>query len=229
MTSWDEFLDRREEAPIQPWRTERICEGVEESKTRLKAMDHAYFASGLPYREHWRAYGEFRGRIGYLDIETTGLSYVSDDITLVGIYDGRETHTFIRGKNLEDFPEHLRRYSLIATFNGSRFDLPFIHRAFPGISIDQLHVDLMYPLRRMGFTGGLKRIERELGIVRSEETRGIDGFEAVRLWRAYERGNRKALGTLVEYNREDVENLERILELVYCTLRGITMRGCRQR
>ncbi len=203
-----------------------MCDGVEESRAHLEAMDHAYFAGGLPYREHWRAFGEFRGRIGYLDIETTGLSSASDAITVIGVYDGRETHTFVRGKNLDAFPKHLRRYSLLVTFNGARFDLPFIRHAIPETVLDQLHVDLMYPLRRMGFRGGLKRIEREMGIVRSEETQGLDGWEAVRLWRAYERGDRKALETLVAYNREDVENLERLMELVYCTLRGITMRGC---
>ncbi|MCZ7406608.1 MAG: ribonuclease H-like domain-containing protein [Candidatus Methanoperedens sp.] len=44
---------------------------------------------------------------------------------------------------------------------------------------------------------------------------GISGFDAVRLWNMYERGDDEALELLIRYNREDVENLKIIIEMTY--------------
>jgi hypothetical protein len=79
-------------------------------------------------------------------------------------------------------------------------------------------IDLLYPLRRLGLTGGLKRIETELGLSRSDETTGLSGFDAVRLWYKYKRGSQAALDTLVRYNIEDIQNLEIIIEMLYTSL-----------
>ena len=73
----------------------------------------------------------------------------------------------------------------------------------------------MYPLRRIGYSGGLKHIEKVLGISRSEDTDGLTGFDAVRLWKQYEKGNRASLDTLLNYNKEDIVNLKTIIELTY--------------
>ena len=73
----------------------------------------------------------------------------------------------------------------------------------------------MYPLRRIGLTGGLKAIEKKLGIQRTDDTVDITGFDAVRLWHEYERGNEESLDLLLEYNREDIVNLETIINKTY--------------
>jgi len=88
---------------------------------------------------------------------------------------------FINGIDLEDFPLALKGCKVIVTFNRARLYLPFIEQHLPGANSDQLHIDLLYPLHRLGLTGGLKRIETELGISRSGETTGLSGFDAVRL------------------------------------------------
>ena len=75
-----------------------------------------------------------------------------------------------------------------------------------------MHTDLMYPLRRIGYAGGLKAIEQVRGVMRSEDTTKITGFDAVRLWHEYERGSDDAFELLLKYNREDVVNLETIIE-----------------
>ena len=147
-----------------------------------------------------------------MDIETTGLSPASSCITVVGIYDGKDAKTFVRGIDLDDIVEEFEKYDFLVTFNGARFDLPFIKREFPQITFNQLHADLMYPLRRISLTGGLKKIEVELGISRNEDVVGISGFDAVRLWKQYERGDQDALELLLEYNREDIVNLKTIIE-----------------
>ena len=51
-----------------------------------------------------------------------------------------------------------------------------------------------------------------LGVTRSEDTTGVTGFDAVRLWHTHERGSDDALPPLLKCNREDVADLETIIE-----------------
>ncbi|HDN66005.1 MAG TPA: exonuclease, partial [Methanosarcinales archaeon] len=182
---------------------------------RIDARDAEFFAKSLPKSDHWRAYSDFKDRIAFVDIETTGLSPHYDRLTVVGIYDGKKAKTFVRGIDLDDIVDEFAKYDFLVTYNGARFDLPFIKHEYPEIEFNQLHTDLMYPLRHIGYTGGLKAIEQVLGVTRSEDTTGITGFDAVRLWHEYERGSDGALELLLKYNREDIMNLETIIELMH--------------
>jgi uncharacterized protein len=213
--SWEEFLEMEDRISIPSARKARICEGIKKSSERLAAKDSHFFSQCLPSTEHWRAYPLFSDTVAFVDIETTGLSQRRDKITVVGIYDGIESKTYIRDINLDDIVEEFSKYRLLVSFNGARFDLPFIKSEFPEIEFKQLHIDLMYPLRRIGYNGGLKNIEKLLGISRSEDTEGLTGFDAVRLWKQYERGDEEALEKLVKYNIEDIVNLKTIIEITY--------------
>ena len=65
----------------------------------------------------------------------------------------------------------------------------------------------MYDCWRNNLYGGFKAVERQLGIPR--QLQGIGGLEAVTLWwRYHDHGDRNALALLLQYNREDVVNLE---------------------
>ena len=112
----------------------------------------------------------------------------------------------MRGRDLHRFPPAVAGYPLVVTFNGAQFDLPFLAREFGGWR-PAAHLDLRWPLARLGYAGGLKAIERRVGIARPAEVRNVDGFEAVWLWRRYRRGERRALELLLEYARCDVEHL----------------------
>ncbi len=213
--TWSEFAEKQDEIPISAAKKTTILAGIEESVQRLSVGDAEFFAKSLPKSEHWRAYSDFKDRIAFVDIETTGLSPNYDYMTVVGIYDGKKAKTYVRGIDLDDIVDEFAKYDFLVTFNGARFDLPFIRHEYPEIEFNQLHTDLMYPLRRIGYTGGLKAIERALGIARSDDTTGITGFDAVRLWHEYERGSAGALELLLKYNREDIVNLETIIELTH--------------
>lgn len=213
--SWDDFLESHQAIGLPESRVRTIMEGINESAAQLEAGEHTYFANCLPPKEHWRAYRQFRDDTLFLDIETTGLSPKSSDITMIGVHGMGGTRVFIKGIDLDEFPSVLEGCRTLVTFNGARFDLPFISHSFPGIRFGQLHIDLMYPLRRLGLGGGLKHIETVLGLSRSDETSGLSGFDAVRLWHRYLRGSQEALDTLVTYNIEDICNLETIIEMVY--------------
>jgi hypothetical protein len=182
-------------------------------------LDRELAARTLPRREHWRLAAEFPGRTAFLDIETEGLDPVRDAITCVGLSDGTSAEAFVRGENLMDFPEAIRRFDLLVTYNGLCFDLPVLRRFFPIVDFGRFHhIDLRYPLHRLGVKGGLKGAERQLGIARSEEIEGADGFLAVLLWREHGRGRAGALETLLRYCLEDVVHLKPLLDHAYNAL-----------
>ena len=221
--TWDDFSAAGQLPRIGPRLTRCIEEELERSREALRSGRHSYFARKLPSREHWRAFDAFRRHALYLDIETTGFSIGRHAVTVVGAYDGKREHSFVQGQNLEELPSAIRRAKLLVTFNGSRFDLPFLRKAFPRIDMDLIHVDVLHPLRRLGFVGGLKAIEADMGISRSEETTGLRGSDAIRLWHAYEAGDEDALDLLLAYNMEDAVNLEPLAEFSYEALRALCL------
>jgi uncharacterized protein YprB with RNaseH-like and TPR domain len=122
----------------------------------------------------------------------------------------------VRGRNLREFPAALHGVELLVTYNGASFDLPVLRSAFPEVEFDRFHhIDLRFPLHRLGVKGGLKGAERQLGIGRSDAVAGVDGFMAVLLWREHRAGSATALDTLLRYCLEDVVNLKPLLALTY--------------
>lgn len=115
----------------------------------------------------------------------------------------------------------LRGVDTIYTYNGSRFDLPFIDRRL-GINLAEHceHRDLMYDCWRNNLFGGLKRVEKQLGIER--QLPDIGGYDAVRLWWRYiNDGDAVALATLIRYNREDIMNLKELKDILLLRLNNV--------
>lgn len=224
--NWEDFLKNHNMLKLPRVKRRRLLSGVEESIEQLSSGNHVYFAKRLPTSLQWRAYRHFKEKTAYVDIETTGLSLQNNRITMIGIYNGTETKTYIRGINLEEALFELGKYKQLITFNGARFDLPFIEHEF-SVTFNHIHIDLMYPLKKIGYSGGLKKIEVSLGMTRSDETAGITGLDAVRLWNKYERGNSEALETLIKYNTEDVVNLEKIIQMTHPRMIEQELKDCK--
>ena len=191
----------------------RLARELTRSEAALSERDVGWFARRLPNREHWRLYPTFAPETAYLDIETTGLSPYGGIVTVVTVHGGGATRTFVAGDDLEELPSYLRRFQVLVTFNGSRFDVPFLLASFPQLLVPPAHIDLRFVLYRLGHAGGLKRIEQRLGIGDRTGVEGVDGLDAVRLWQEYRRGSSSALDRLVRYNRADTVNLEPLLHL----------------
>jgi uncharacterized protein len=190
----------------------RLSRELEASEAALVDRRAAFFAERLPPSEHWRLYSAFRNSTAFLDIETTGLSPYNGIVTVVTVHGGGATRTFVADEDLEELPAHLQRFALLATFNGKVFDVPFLEARFPGLRVPVAHIDLRYVLHRLGYSGGLKRIEQILGLGDRSGVEGIHGIDAVRLWEQFRSGQSAALERLVRYNRADTTNLEPLLE-----------------
>ena len=207
-TDWDRF---REDHPKGAFR-EHVVDWLEPTRALAK----------LPRAQAWRLFPGLSARVLYLDIESTGLHGDVDEITCIGTYDGARVRAYVPDEDdLRGFADAVDEADLLVTYNGSCFDLPFLKASFPGVDFARpRHIDLRWPLRRMGLRGGLKGIEPQMGIFRDASLDGVDGYLAVLLWRAHRRGHPRALETLVRYCLEDVVNLEPLMVETFNRLAG---------
>jgi uncharacterized protein YprB with RNaseH-like and TPR domain len=208
--TWEGFLSH-EKPILSPDRDSHIRRELEISL--FHQDDIQFFLNRLPQPEHWRVFEPFKEKAVFLDIETSGGYQGLDEITVIGLYDGKEVQTFINGRNLEDFEQAITSYSLVITFNGSCFDLPYLRRWFRRLSIPPAHIDLRFLLKKLGLRGGLKAIEKKMGLTRDPAVEGLNGFDAVLLWKAYQWGDPSALDRLILYNTMDIVQLKPLMEL----------------
>jgi uncharacterized protein YprB with RNaseH-like and TPR domain len=192
------------------------------SKRALKSFNINFFKENFPSREYWRLYPKFKSRTLFLDIETNGLSKELQEITVIGTYYQGKFKTFVNGINLYDFVPLLEDCFMIVTYNGNLFDIPYIERTFNVKKKNYISLDLRWILKRLGYKGGLKSIEKQLGIERPEYLKDLDGYSAVLLWEKYKNKNYGALHILRRYCLEDVKNLVFLLHIAYNKLCEMT-------
>ncbi|MBC7541443.1 MAG: ribonuclease H-like domain-containing protein [Candidatus Sericytochromatia bacterium] len=152
-----------------------------------------------------------RQTYAYLDTEADG----SGALTIVGLYRPdmgvvQLVGTAITAENLVPLFEGI---ACLYTYNGGNFDLPAI-AAQTGFVVPVPHIDLLWESQRLGFFGGLKKVEIQLDIPR--RLTDMDGSDAQFLWYLYnEKQNYPACWKLLEYNLEDTINLASVhLELL---------------
>jgi uncharacterized protein YprB with RNaseH-like and TPR domain len=221
--SWYDFMEKKE-VIFSEWRDRAIRREIEASIAHL--ADPVFFSERLASRDMWRLFDRFRNRAVYLDIETNGRDQGLEEITVIGIYDGRTFRHFTNGVDLQSFEVAISDYALVITYNGGAFDLPRIREWFPHIALPPVHIDLRPLLNLLGYRGGLKKVERDLGVRRDVDVEGMDGREAVSLWRAHQWGDGAALDRLIRYNRADVLNLEPLMAFSYETMKKNLLNPC---
>lgn len=225
IVDWQAFREI-DSVPGMSMGRKKECDAViGDAELLLERRDCGALASMLPRSETWRLYGAFHRDAVFLDIETDGLG-PGCEVTVVGTHDRNGTRTLVSGQDLdeESVAELFTGASMLVTFNGSCFDVPVLRSAFPSLDLDMPHVDLRFVARKAGLTGGLKIIERRLGLERDEGIADVDGAEAVRMWMAWKRrGCDRSLDTLLEYNRADTMNLPLVGEKVCSILERMTL------
>jgi hypothetical protein len=212
LVDWQLLVEEATLPGLRPDHLTLLRREIAKGETALRELRAEWFASRLPFSEHWRLHPEFRTRTAFLDIETTGLSPHQGIVTVVGVHGGGAFRSFVADEDLEEMPAYLRRFEVLVTFNGSLFDVPFLEATFPHWVPPPAHIDLRFLLRRLGYSGGLKRIEQQLGLGDRTGVEGVHGLDAVRLWEEFRRGRKESLERLVKYNRADTVNLEPLLD-----------------
>jgi uncharacterized protein YprB with RNaseH-like and TPR domain len=223
--TWEDFMSANAPLGMTYERKSFFDECLLRNQAALTAGDAAYFSKQLRRREHWRMFDFFKKDAVCLDIETNGYQPGSGGVvTVVGLYDGYDYTSLVRGDNLSAgaLKRELSQYKCLVTFYGAAFDVPFLLRSFGDVINDIPHFDLCFAAKRLGMKGGLKRLEPELGILRDESVRDLDGYDAVKLWEYANRGSRDALEVLIRYNREDTVNLMHIASVFFERLKQST-------
>ena len=215
LLSWSDFLSTPSVDRIGPARKASYDKQIAAAAKRYTDNDSRYFGVTFPAREHWRLYDWLCERAAYLDIETDSFGR----ITVVGLYGRGRMTSFVRGESLDAcrLAEALRQYDLLVTFSGTTFDLPMLLRQYPDLPLDHAHMDLCGLGRRLGYRGGLKAVERQVGIQRPDDLQGMNGDDAVRCWNRWRHSrDEDARNLLLRYNEADCVNLAPLAGAFYC-------------
>src|SRR3989338_2515929 len=166
---WDSFLNAEKIHGISRKRKLYYDRKILEARKALYNFDSSYFKKILPSSEYYRLYDFFKDDCVFLDIETTGLDRNNDDITVIGLFNGINTKTMIKGINFNpgELKKELKKYSLIVTFNGASFDIPFINKLYPNLLPNIPNFDIKSVTNKLNLKGGLNEIEKKLGIKRN--------------------------------------------------------------
>lgn len=173
------------------------------------------------------------------DIETTGLSPKSSAVILGGaVYSdggGRKAVQFF-GDTLDDEAELLQRYvqllsraDVIVTYNGQRFDIPFLLHRMKKHKLDTAPLERLYSVdmyRVLKYHSHLpeilpnmkqKTVEIFLGDSESR-TDEIDGAQSVELYKEYMRSTGARRGEILDYillhNRDDIVRLSDMMRII---------------
>ena len=211
LLTWTDFLSRPSIDKIGSARKVLYDRQVGKAMEQYAGDNARYFGVVLSPREHWRLYEWLHPRAVYLDIETDSFG----QITVVGLYGQGRLTSFVRGESLNAcrLAEALRQYDLLVTFCGTTFDIPMLLSQYPALPLDQPHLDLCLLGRRLGYRGGLKAIERQLGLNRTQDLQGMNGDDAVRCWNRWRHArDETARAQLLRYNEADCVNLVPLAE-----------------
>lgn len=212
---WEDTLEKIDYYAMPGSIREALKNELPKSIYNYKSKNYFYFLKKFPPSIMYRLYPLFMEKTVFLDIETTGIKPSKAHITVIGCYDGKDIRVFVHGRNEHEFLEYIKNYSIIVTFNGSCFDIPFLERYFAK-TIKSAQIDLRFLLKDLGYTGGLKKIEQDIGISRGDDMEGVNGYTAVLLWNYYQdTKDESAIDSLIHYNLLDTVNLEHLLCFAY--------------
>jgi uncharacterized protein YprB with RNaseH-like and TPR domain len=207
----------------------------------IKDMHTEDYQTALPvYREHPFAEYYDPCRVGFFDIETTGLSAERHRLILAGlvlppenddpeaVYTARQyfaERPQEEGELLAALLPDLAALDAVVTYNGRRFDLPFLEARAAAAGLSRrvrlpADFDLCLLVRHYSelrhFLPDLrqKTLEDFLGLATDRDD-CIDGGESVRLYGQWLRSGEEELRhTVLLHNRDDILQMVRLMQVV---------------
>lgn len=169
----------------------------------------------------------------FLDTETTGLSGGAGTcVFLLGTAHIEDSELVLRQHLLNDLAAErefvrmlqgeLERFRACASYNGKCFDLPLLRSRFvmalrAEISVDESHLDLLHPARRLwrGRFGSVTLRQIEESVLDDGRIDDIPGALIPDRYFAYlRRGDPALIEPVLEHNRRDVVSLVRVADRV---------------
>jgi uncharacterized protein YprB with RNaseH-like and TPR domain len=197
-------------------RLEPVQRALDASLAAWERGDLHHFHAALPSAERWRLVPGAFADAAFFDIEADGggLPPRTRSTAIAFLFRGElhQEHDPARKRALLEWIT--TETPLLVSYNGASYDVPFLTAEFR-LPFAVAHVDLCPWMRRLGFRGGLKGIQRALPELHQRGGEDIDGFDAIKLWQMHRRGVPGALETLLTYNAEDVLILEPLLAYAY--------------
>lgn len=206
ISSWHDFLHKEQVLGVGKKRKIFFDDFLRKSREALLAKDHLFFAQHLHKGLQWRAYDFFKEEALYFDLEADKYG-----VTLLSFCTSSDFKVLVRGVNLyrDQIVRALTGVKMLVSFNGSSYDLFLLKKHF-GIEWKGLHIDLRHVCSKLGYVGGLKAIEKKVGIAREFDFKGGDPAKLYRLWHATR--DEYYLKLLLEYNKEDAYHLYYLAE-----------------
>ncbi|HYX34202.1 MAG TPA: ribonuclease H-like domain-containing protein [Oligoflexus sp.] len=215
ITDWEQLLNRASQL-FKAKRLDDIYQSLERSMAAWERQDLYYFDRALPGNERWRLVPGGFHDIAYFDIEAAngGMPPATESTAIAFLFRGELYQEYEYSRKRDLLHWIMDEAALFCTYNGAAYDVPFLSAEF-GMPLDKAHIDLCPWLRRQGFKGGLKAIQKATTHLHQRSSMDLDGYDAVRLWRMHEEALPGALETLLTYNAEDVLILEPLLVEAY--------------
>lgn len=205
---WDELAAFTDNLSLGDTGRARLRAEIEQCDRAIAERNMHYLVESFGGSDQWRILAHFFPSASYFDIETSGLD-LDSHVTVVSCYHRDRVYNFVHGENMEAFLDLLEDVELLVSFNGASFDVPQILKLYHIPDLPCAHIDLRWLCYHAAMPGGLKSIEKRLGINRPRDLQGVDGEEAVWLWRLWEnQGQEKARQQLLRYCSADSVSLK---------------------
>lgn len=205
---WDELAAVAHKLPLGDGGRARLREEIEQCDRAIAERNLRYLVGAFVGSDQWRILGHFFPAASYFDIETSGLD-IDSHVTVISCYHRDRIYNFVHGENMDGFLDLLEEVELLVSFNGASFDVPQILRLYHIPDLPCAHIDLRWLSYHASMPGGLKSIEKRMGINRPHDLMGVDGEEAVWLWQLWEdQGMENARDRLLRYCSADSVSLK---------------------
>ncbi len=190
---------------------------IKKSQSNLRVKNHLFFSNFLPKEETWRLYPEFSKDTCFMNVLTSGRCASQHDIGMITVSSNKKVTNFVQGQNLDEkhLKKELSKYKVVVTFDGSKFDMPFIQNKFPKIKIDHIQLELRKLYSKI-HKENIYQIKHQINSQLGMEINDHKAMQMVSKWKKND--DNILLNKLKNYSRINNLSMNYLLNNIYKTL-----------